>query len=49
MTGVTIKVVYGLPDEVCTQVGGHTAYVERTNRTIRRIHGRLVCTTLSYS
>jgi hypothetical protein len=49
LTGVTIKVVYGTPDEVTALVGAHTAYVERTNLTSRQMNGRLVCKTLSYS
>ncbi len=49
LTGVTIKVIYGTPDEVCAQVGAHTAYVERTNLTSRQMNGRLVRKTLSYS
>ena len=47
--GVTIKVVCGDPDEVLAQVGGHTAYVERTNLTSRQMNGRLVRKTLSFS
>jgi len=49
LTGVTIKVVYGTPDEVAAVVGAHTAYVERTNLTSRQMNGRLVRKTLSYS
>jgi hypothetical protein len=49
LTGVTIKVIYGTPDEVCAQVGAHTSYVERTNLTSRQMNGRLVRKTLSYS
>jgi len=49
LTGVTIKVIYGTPEEVCSQVGAHTAYVERTNLTSRQMNGRLVRKTLSYS
>lgn len=49
LTAVHIAVVYGDPDEVLTQVGGHTAYVERTNLTARQMNGRLVRKTLSYS
>jgi hypothetical protein len=49
LAGVTIKVVYGDPDEVCAQVGGHTAYVERTQLTSRQMNGRLVRKTLSFS
>lgn len=49
ITGVHIKVVYGDPTEVLTRLGGHTAYVERTNLTSRQMNGRLVRKTLSYS
>jgi len=49
LTSVTIKVVYGTPEEVCALVGAHTAYVERTNLTSRQMNGRLVRKTLSYS
>jgi hypothetical protein len=49
LTGVTIKVVYGDPEEVCAHVGAHTAYVERTNLTSRQMNGRLVRKTLSFS
>ena len=49
LTGVHIKVVYGNADEVLAHVGGHTAYVERTNLTARQMNGRLVRKTLSYS
>lgn len=48
-TGVTIKVVYGNPEEVVNSVGAHTAYVERTNLSARQMNGRLVRKTLSYS
>jgi hypothetical protein len=49
VTGVHIKVVYGDPTEVLARLGGHTAYVERTNLTSRHMNGRLVRKTLSYS
>jgi hypothetical protein len=49
VTGVHIRVVYGEPEEVLAVVGGHTAYVERTNLTARTMNGRLVRKTLSYS
>jgi hypothetical protein len=49
VTGVHIKVVYGDPTEVLALMGGHTAYVERTNLTSRQMNGRLVRKTLSYS
>ena len=44
--GVTIKVVYGDPEQVLAEVGGHTAYVERTHLTSRQMNGRLVRKTL---
>jgi hypothetical protein len=49
VTGVDIKVVYGDPSKVLALMGGHTAYVERTNLTSRQMNGRLVRKTLSYS
>jgi hypothetical protein len=49
LVGVTIKVVYGDPETVLAKVGGHTAYVERTNLTSRQMNGRLVRKTLSFS
>lgn len=39
----------GAPAEVLAQVGGHTAYVERTHLTARQMNGRLVRKTRSYS
>ncbi len=49
VTAVHIKVVYGDPEAVLDHLGGHTAYVERTNLTSRQMNGRLVRKTLSYS
>lgn len=49
VTAVHIQVVYGDPAEVLELLGGHTAYVERTNLTSRQMNGRLVRKTLSYS
>lgn len=49
LTGVTIKVIYGDPDEVEPLLGKHTAYVERTHLTSRQMNGRLVRKTLSFS
>ncbi len=49
VTAVHITVVYGDPDEVLELMGGHTAYVERTNLTSRQMNGRLVRKSLSYS
>lgn len=42
LTAVHITVVYGDPHEVLELMGGHTAYVERTNLTSRQMNGRLV-------
>jgi len=49
LVGLTIKVVYGDPEEVMERMGDHTAYVERTHLTSRHINGRLVRKTLSFS
>jgi hypothetical protein len=49
LIGITIKVVYGDPEEVCKLLGEHTSYVERTNLTSRQMNGRLVRKTLSFS
>ena len=49
VTAVHIQVVYGNPEEVLELMGGHTAYVERTNLTSRQMNGRLVRKTLSSS
>ena len=49
LTGVTYKVVFGDPEEVCDLMGKHTAYVERTHLTSRQMNGRLVRKTLSFS
>jgi hypothetical protein len=49
LTGITIKVVYGDPEEVLDLLGAHTAYVERTHLTSRQMNGRLVRKTLSFS
>ncbi|MGB9890196.1 MAG: hypothetical protein ACP5ME_15245 [Anaerolineae bacterium] len=46
---MTIKVVYGDPEQVCQWLGEHTAYVERTHLTSRQMNGRLVRKTLSFS
>ncbi len=46
---VTTKVIYGDQEEVKSVLGGHTAYVERTNLTSRQMNGRLVRKTLSFS
>ena len=49
LVSVTIKVIYGDPQEVKKVLGAHTAYVERTNLTSRQMNGRLVRKTLSFS
>ncbi len=49
LIGVQIRVVYGDPAAVLGLMGGHTAYIERTNLTSRQMNGRLVRKTLSYS
>ena len=49
MRGVTVKVVYGDPEEVRALLGEHTAYVERTHLTSRQMNGRLVRKSLSFS
>jgi len=46
---VSIKVIYGTPEEVKALPGKHTAYVERTHLTSRQMNGRLVRKTLSFS
>lgn len=49
LSGLTIKVIYGDPEEVRKLLGKHTAYVERTHLTSRQMNGRLVRKTLSFS
>jgi hypothetical protein len=49
LESVRIKIVYGDPEKVKAKLGGHTAYVERTNLTSRTMNGRLVRKTLSFS
>lgn len=49
LVGVSTTVVYGDPDTTLARLGGHTAYVERTNLTTRQMNGRLVRKTLSFS
>jgi hypothetical protein len=49
LTGISIKVIYGDPEEVSALLGEHTAYVERTQLTSRQMNGRLVRKTLSFS
>jgi hypothetical protein len=49
LVGVSVTVVYGDPKTTLANLGGHTAYVERTNLTTRQMNGRLVRKTLSFS
>jgi len=49
LIGVSIKVIYGTPEEVKTLLEEHTAHVERTHLTSRQMNGRLVRKTLSFS
>jgi hypothetical protein len=49
LVGVSVKVIYGDPQATLAAVGGHTAYVERTNLTSRQMNARLVRKTLSFS
>lgn len=49
LIGVSIQVVYGKPAEVTKLLGQHTAYIERTQLTMRQMNGRLVRKTLSFS
>jgi len=49
LIGITYRVVYGDPKEVCDLLGLNTAFVERTNLTSRQMNGRMVRKTLSFS
>jgi len=49
LTGITIKVIYGDPEEVRKLLGEHTAYIERTHLPSRHMNGRPVRKTLSFS
>jgi hypothetical protein len=49
LIGITHRVVYGNPKDVCDLMGLNTAYVERTNLTSRQMNGRMVRKTLSFS
>jgi len=49
LIGISYRVVYGDPKEVCDFMGLNTAYVERTNLTSRQMNGRMVRKTLSFS
>jgi hypothetical protein len=46
---VTNKVIFGDTQTICSKLGNHTSYVERTHLTSRHMNGRLVRKTLSYS
>jgi len=46
---VTSKVIFGDAQTICSKLGKHTSYVERTHLTSRHMNGRLVRKTLSYS
>jgi hypothetical protein len=46
---VTTKVIFGDTQTLCSKLGEHTSYVERTHLTSRHMNGRLVRKTLSYS
>jgi hypothetical protein len=46
---VTSKVIFGDSQTICSKLGKHTSYVERTHLTSRHMNGRLVRKTLSYS
>jgi len=49
LLGITIKVVYGDPKEVCALLGESLSYVERTHLTSRQMNGRVVRKSLSFS
>lgn len=46
---VRVEVIYGDPQATLALLGGHTAYIERTNLTSRQMNGRMVRKTLSFS
>lgn len=46
---VRVEVIYGDPEATLKLLGGHTAYIERTNLTSRQMNGRVVRKTLSFS
>jgi hypothetical protein len=46
---VRVEVIYGDPEATRALLGGHTAYIERTNLTSRQMNGRVVRKTLSFS
>lgn len=47
--GIETRVIYGDPDTLPTQLGQHTAYIERTHLTMRHMNGRLVRKSLGFS
>lgn len=49
LTGISIKVVNGDTEDVLDLLGGHTAYVERTNLTSHQMNGQLVRKMMSFS
>jgi hypothetical protein len=49
LTEVRVEVIYGDPEATLALLGGHTAYIERTNLTSRQMNGRVVRKTLSFS
>ena len=49
LTEVRVEVIYGDPKATRALLGGHTAYIERTNLTSRQMNGRVVRKTLSFS
>jgi hypothetical protein len=46
---VRVEVIYGDAEATLALLGGHTAYIERTNLTSRQMNARLVRKTLSFS
>jgi hypothetical protein len=46
LTGITIKVIYGDPKKVLDLMGGHTAYIERTNLISRQMHAEVAAQAL---
>lgn len=49
LSEVRVQVIYGDPEATLALLGGHTAYIERTNLTSRQMNGRVVRKTLSFS
>ena len=46
---VRVEVIFGDSKQVVGTLGGHTAYIERSQLTSRQMNGRLVRKTLSFS